>query len=162
MAAADMTVRARHDRMTGAQRVPEWMDSPRHRNVALHVVKGAHTVVFLALGAGVLETLRAGICQRPSRATGLAIVATFGEGVVLLASGNRCPLTGLAEELGAADGRVSDIFLPAWFARRIPSIFATLFGFGLGRLIEAQARGDDRYAVRRQTDASSPKMTGMT
>jgi len=116
------------------------MRTPRQRRLALYAVKGSHTLIFLALSASVLETLRAGIRGRPSRATGPAIAATIGEGLVLVVSGNRCPLTGLAEELGAADGRVSDIFLPAWFARHIPSICTALFGFGVGRLIEAQAR----------------------
>ncbi len=126
-------------RMTGSQRAMHRMALERHPRISLKVIRCVHTVVFVALGAGVLETFRAGIFQRPSRATGPAIVATFGEGLILLASGNRCPLTGLAEDMGAADGRVSDMFLPSWFARRIPSIFATLFGFGLGRLLEAQA-----------------------
>ena len=116
-----------------------WIRTPRQRRIALMAVKGGHTLIFLVLGSGVLEIVRAGVRGRPSRATGPAIVATIGEGVVLLISGNRCPLTGLAEELGAADGRVSDIFLPAWIARRIPSICMALVGFGLGRLIEAQA-----------------------
>jgi hypothetical protein len=116
------------------------MRTPRQRRVALYAVKGGHTLVFLALGAGVLETVRAGVRGHPSRATGPAIAATIGEGVILFANGNRCPLTGLAEELGAADGRVSDIFLPGWCARHIPSIANALFGFGLGRLIEAQSR----------------------
>jgi hypothetical protein len=124
---------------TPSERTTRWIDSPRRRRAALYVVKGGHTLIFFALSAGVLETVRAGVSKRPSRATAPAIAATIGEGIVLLASGNRCPLTGLAEDLGAADGRISDIFLPGWFARRIPSIFATLFGFGLGRLLEAQA-----------------------
>jgi hypothetical protein len=125
--------------MRSTDRTTGWIDSPQRRRAALFAVKGAHTLIFFALSAGVLETVRAGVSKRPSRATAPAIAATIGEGIVLLASDNRCPLTGLAEDLGAADGRVSDIFLPGWFARRIPSIFATLFGFGLGRLLEAQA-----------------------
>jgi hypothetical protein len=123
------------------------MRTPRQRRLALYVVKGGHTLIFLAMGAGVLETLRAGLRGRSSRATGPAIAATIGEGVVLYVNGNRCPLTELAEELGAADGRVSDIFLPAWFARHIPSIFTALFGFGVGRLIETQGRDGSRQLV---------------
>jgi hypothetical protein len=103
-------------------------------------VKGAHTIIFVFLGAGILETLRAGVTGRTSRATGPAIAATMGEGVVLWANGNRCPLTGLAEDLGAAHGEVSDIFLPNWFARHIPSICTAIFGFGLGRLIESSSK----------------------
>jgi hypothetical protein len=123
-----------------SQRVAGCLRSPRRRRLALVAVKGSHTLIFLVLGAGVLETVRAGFTGKSSRATGPAIAATIGEGIVLAVNGNRCPLTDVAEELGAEDGSVSDIFLPGWFARHIPSIATTLFGFGLGRLIEAKGR----------------------
>ncbi len=124
-----------------------WIRAPRQRRIALYAVKTGHTLIFLVLGAGVLETLRAGVRGHTSRATVPAIAATIGEGLVLLANKNRCPLTDLAEGLGAADGRVSDIFLPPWFARHIPSICTALFGFGLGRLIEAQSSDSARQTV---------------
>jgi hypothetical protein len=37
----------------------------------------------------------------------------------------------LVEALGAKDGRVSDIFLPAWFAERIPQLFGPPLVIGL-------------------------------
>ena len=114
--------------------------SSRQRRFALYAVKGFHTLIFFALGAAVLETVRAGVTGRTSRATGPAIAATIGEGIVLSLNGNRCPLTNVAEDLGAGHGNVSDIFLPDWFARHIPTVATTLFGFGLGRLLEAQSR----------------------
>lgn len=132
------------DRTPVTRGLARWTSTPRQRRLALVTVKGVHTLVFLVLGGGVLEIVRAGIRGRPSRATGPAITAVIGEGVVLLISGNRCPLTGLAEELGDADGRISDIFLPAWFARHIPSICTALVGFSLGRFIETQSRDADR------------------
>jgi hypothetical protein len=46
-----------------------------------------------------------------------------------------CPLTGLVESLGAESGRVSDIFLPRWFADRIPQIFGPLLAVGLFGLV---------------------------
>lgn len=118
--------------------------TPRQRRLALNIVKGSHTLIFVALGGCVVETVRAGVTGRQSRLTKPAIVATFGEGVILAANGNRCPLTGLAEDLGADEGGVSDIFLPNWFARHIPSICTALFGFGIGRLIEQQSRNADQ------------------
>jgi hypothetical protein len=69
----------------------------------------------------------------PRAVRALVIAAVIGEGLVLSVNDNRCPLTGLAEELGADEGRVSGIVLPDWYARHIPSICTTLFGFGLGR-----------------------------
>ena len=40
---------------------------------------------------------------------------------VFFANRGRCPLTGVAEDLGAEDGRVSDIFLPEALARTLPA-----------------------------------------
>lgn len=121
-------------------RIAEGLETPRRRRVGRAAVKGLHTLIFLLLSAGVLETVRAGLRGKPSRLTGAAIVATIGEGLILASNDNRCPLTGLAEELGSRHGEVSDIFLPRWFARHIPSIFTTLFGFGLGRLLGSKSR----------------------
>jgi hypothetical protein len=132
--------------------------TPNQRRRALTLVKGGHTLIFVALGGCILETVRAGITGRQSRLTRPAILATFGEGVILAANGNRCPLTGLAEDLGADDGRVSDIFLPSWFARHIPSIGTALFGFGLGRLIERQS---DDAAQRPDSKSFKPAMAGV-
>jgi hypothetical protein len=48
------------------------------------------------------------------------------------ASNNQvCPLTPLAEELGAARGSVVDIFLPAWAAKRIPLVAGSAALFAL-------------------------------
>lgn len=122
------------------RRVAGRADTPARRRLARTAVKGLHTGIFVLFSAGVLETLRAGLMRRPSRATNLAIGATLAEGVVLATNGNRCPLTNLAEELGADHGEVSDIFLPRRFADHIPSICTTMFGLGLGLLLEAKSR----------------------
>ena len=42
-----------------------------------------------------------------------------------------CPLTLLAERMGAARGSVTDIFLPKWFADRIFPICGSLYGIAL-------------------------------
>jgi hypothetical protein len=46
--------------------------------------------------------------------------------VVFAADGFRCPMTGMAERAGAASGSVTDIYLPAWFARNLPAIHLPL------------------------------------
>ena len=43
-----------------------------------------------------------------------------------MANGARCPLTSLAESLGADDGSVTDIYLPGWLARILPMIHVPL------------------------------------
>jgi hypothetical protein len=44
----------------------------------------------------------------------------------LPANGFRCPLTQLAEKIGAADGPVTDIWLPRWFAHNLPAVHVPL------------------------------------
>ena len=49
------------------------------------------------------------------------------ESLVFVANGFRCPLTDVAESLGAEHGSVTDIYLPAWFARNCrQSMFRSL------------------------------------
>jgi hypothetical protein len=45
---------------------------------------------------------------------------------VFAANGLRCPLTAVAESLGAEHGSVADIYLPTWVARNLPAIHVPL------------------------------------
>jgi hypothetical protein len=82
-------------------------------------VKLVHTGIFAVLSVCVLYVLISGVLNRINGWTWGALSAVVIEGFVLAASGWRCPLTQLAERLGAADGAVADIFLPKWLADRI-------------------------------------------
>lgn len=93
-------------------------------------VKVIHTAVFVLLSCCVLYVLASGAFNRITVWTWGAMVAIVVEGVVLLVSGGRCPLTTVAERLGAVDGAVADIFLPRWFADRIFPICTALFVIG--------------------------------
>lgn len=42
-----------------------------------------------------------------------------------------CPLSPLAEDLGAENGSVTDILLPIWISRRIPLVSGTVLLFGI-------------------------------
>ncbi len=109
--------------------------SPRvDRALAANAVKAIHTAIFAAFAAAVLHVFAAGVLDRRSRWTAPAVVLVLGESVVFFGNGWRCPLTGLAESLGAESGRVTDIFLPRWFADRIPQIFTPPFVVGLAML----------------------------
>jgi hypothetical protein len=99
--------------------------------VALVAVKAMHTGIFASLAGAVLYTFYSGVTGRVSRKTKLAVAAVLGESVIYAANGYRCPLTKAAEGLGAENGTVGDIFLPAWFARRLPQISSTVMGMGL-------------------------------
>ena len=55
----------------------------------------------------------------------------LAETVVFASNNQVCPLTPLAEELGAASGSVTDIYLPGWLSRRIPVFSGTTLVVGL-------------------------------
>ncbi len=101
------------------------------RPVALFAVKAVHTLIFFSMSWAVLYTLYSGLTNRVSRKTGMAVVAVLGEGIVFASNGGCCPLTKVAEGFGAANGTVGDLFLPQWFARRIPAVSSALMRVGL-------------------------------
>jgi hypothetical protein len=94
-------------------------------------IKIAHTVIFWALSGCVLYALFSAVADRITPWTWVAVCLVALEGVVLVASGWTCPLTLLAERLGAARGSVADIFLPKWFADRIFPICGTAYAIAL-------------------------------
>ena len=95
---------------------------PASRTAAF-AVKLVHSAIFLGVAASVAHVFYAGITGRNSRLTRIALSLALGESLVFAANGFNCPLRTLAEELGAESGQVTDIFLPRWFADRIPWIF---------------------------------------
>jgi len=99
---------------------------PAVRLTIFHV-KLIHTAIFWLLSACVLYLLSSGVADQITTWTWVAMGLVLLESVILAASGWTCPLTILAERLGAARGSVTDIFLPKWFADRIFSICGTTF-----------------------------------
>ncbi len=111
---------------------------PRHAlllSCAIVGIKVIHSAIFLVNAVSVLHIFWVGVSGRRSRWTGLSLLAATGESVVFVANHGRCPLTGLVEDLGADSGRVSDIFLPRWFADRVPHLFGPLLVIGLVALL---------------------------
>lgn len=96
-----------------------------HRR-ALAVVKGIHTVIWAFVEGAMLYLLASGAAGRSDRRAGAAAAIVGAESLVFLANGARCPLTGLAESLGAEDGSVTDIYLPGWLARSLPLLHVPL------------------------------------
>ncbi|WP_207956958.1 hypothetical protein [Rubrobacter tropicus] len=93
------------------------------RGAAIFAVKLVHSAIFLSVAASILQFFYAGVTNRGSRWTRFSLALAVGESLVFAANRFRCPLTGLAESLGAESGQVTDIFLPRWLAERIPWIF---------------------------------------
>jgi hypothetical protein len=92
----------------------------------LIALKVFHTVWWFLVEAAVLYLLVAGLRGRSDRRAAFAGAVVAGESVIFLANGGRCPLTGLAESLGAESGSVTDIYLPRWLAVSLPAIHVPL------------------------------------
>jgi hypothetical protein len=71
--------------------------------------------------------LYSGLFNRVGWWTLIAIVLVFAEGTALALNRGRCPLTTLAENMGAEDGSVTGIFLPRWLADRVFIIWGSTF-----------------------------------
>lgn len=99
---------------------------------ALWLIKAVHTVLFASIGAAIVMFVWDGLRGRPRRRTAWALAIALGESAVYVSNNQVCPLTPLAEELGAGSGSVVDIFLPDAFARRIPLVSSTALIAGLG------------------------------
>ena len=136
---------------------PRWAGAwpPRAfwRNSAIGSIKPAHTAIFLVNSAAILHIFVAGIRNHPSPWTGPALAVALAESTVFVANRGRCPLTNMAEGLGAKSGRVSDIFLPRWFADRIPQIRTPPLLIGMLAL----AFNTWRHAARRTTKRTPRK-----
>lgn len=95
-------------------------------NRTLVAVKVVHTVAWFSIEACVVYLLYAGFAGRTDRRAAVAAAVVGGETLVFAANGFRCPLTDVAESLGAESGSVTDIFLPRWFAHNLPAIHVPL------------------------------------
>lgn len=95
-----------------------------HRGLV--ALKVAHTLLWAAVEVSMAYLLYAGLKRRSGRSVAVAGAVVAGESVIFLANGARCPLTRMAESMGAERGSVTDIFLPRWFARNLPAIHVPL------------------------------------
>jgi hypothetical protein len=101
--------------------VPPPIDARR-----LAVIRGLHTAAWFSIETCVGYLLWSGATGRTDRRAALAAAVVAGECLVFVADGFRCPMTDLAEAAGAQSGSVTDIYLPAWFARNLPVIHLPL------------------------------------
>ena len=93
----------------------------------LFTVKAVHSLIFLALQTMIVYLVYTGIRGKTDRTTAIVGAIVGGECVIYAANGFRCPLTRVAEDLGAESGSVTDIFLPKWLAANVANIYAPMF-----------------------------------
>ena len=120
----------------------------RWRRTTLVAVKAIHTVLFASIAGAIAWFVLDGVRQRPSRSGALALALAIGESGLYLSNNQVCPLTPLAEEVGAERGSVVDIFLPGWAARRIPVVAGSALLVGMALNALALARHVSRGASR--------------
>ena len=106
---------------------PPGSDPPaRGSQAALGAIKVIHTLAWFSIEASMAYVLYAGFARRSDRRAGIAAGVVAVETVIFAGNGFRCPLTQVAERLGAERGSVTDIYLPRWFARNLPAIHVPL------------------------------------
>ena len=103
----------------------------RRRAAALDAIKALHTIIFASVGGAIGLFVWDGLRQRHGRRAAIALGVVLTESALYVSNNQVCPLTPLAEELGAERGSVADIFLPDWLARRIPLIGSSALLLGL-------------------------------
>ena len=104
---------------------------PGLRPWALFGVKATHSLAFWIIQSAIFYLLYKGFKKETDERAGVAAAIAMGETIIYAANGFRCPLTSLAEDLGAERGSVTDIFLPRWLASNIGNIYGPLLGLGL-------------------------------
>lgn len=118
--------------------------SSGRNDVALTLITAAHTLAWLSIESCMAYLLYAGAARRTDRRAALAGAVVAAESLIFAANRFRCPLTLLAEHFGAADGSVTDIWLPRWLAHNLPVIHVPLLAAAVylnGRNLRERAAG---------------------
>ena len=142
------------DASARARRAPAWsahLTRPaariipgRWRPSTLVAIKAIHTLIFASVAATILVFVWDGLRDRPRRRTAYAMGVALGEAAVYVSNNQVCPLTPLAEELGAESGSVVDIFLPDAVARRIPVVSSAALLVGVALNLRALVAANRR------------------
>jgi hypothetical protein len=90
-------------------------------------VKLVHTAAFFAIGACLVDFAYSALRGRSDRRAAASGAVVTVEALVYAANGFRCPLTTVAERLGAEHGSVADIYLPRWLEQHLPLITGPVF-----------------------------------
>lgn len=102
------------------------MPSERSNNLRLGVIKAVHTAIWATVEAAVGYLIFSGITKRTNRLVTGSAALVVAETAIFTINGFTCPLTQLAESVGADSGSVTDIYLPRWLARNLPAIHIPL------------------------------------
>ena len=84
---------------------PPGPGQPHGSEAALRAVKAAHTLAWFSIEAFMAYVLYAGFARRSDRRAGVAAAVVATETLIFAGNGSRCPLTQVAERMGAGRGR---------------------------------------------------------
>jgi hypothetical protein len=90
-----------------------------------------HSLIFFVLQTMICYLLYTGLTGRTGRKAAVVTAVVGVECAIYAGNRFRCPLTGLAEDLGAESGSVTDIFLPKWLAANVANIYGPAFVLAL-------------------------------
>ena len=121
---------------------------PRCHGATLALIKWFHTVVFLSVASLVVLFAWDGATRRTGRRNAVALTVALAESSVYVSNNQVCPLTPLAEDLGAENGSVTDILLPIWISRRIPLVSGSVLVLGIVLQLRNWRERRARSAVR--------------
>jgi len=105
-------------------REPEWNQMVKRGMLA--AVKLVHTIAWFAIESCVAYVLWTGFRKQTDRHVAIAAAVVATETLIFAGNGFRCPLTQVAERVGAERGSVTDIYLPRWLAHNLPAIHVPL------------------------------------
>jgi len=98
---------------------------------AVRLVKAIHTAAFAVIAASIVVYARDGLRSRSGRGAKVAVGIAVAESIVFASNNGVCPLTPLAEQLGADRGSVTDIYLPRWISERVPLVGGATLVFAI-------------------------------
>jgi len=110
----------------------------------LRIIKAVHTAAFAAISGALVVFACEGVRGRHGRLARAAASIGFAESIVFASNNQVCPLTPLAEQLGAASGSVTDIYLPSRVSRRIPLVGGGVLIIGLVAHVATWRRSRER------------------
>lgn len=90
-------------------------------------IKLVHSLLFFLIGICTIYVFIAAALDHITWLTWMAFGVAVVELLALVFNEWRCPLTDLAENMGAEVGSVADLFLPKWLSDNLFRVFGILF-----------------------------------
>jgi hypothetical protein len=101
----------------------------------LFYIKLIHSAVWLFFVSVIFYIVYAGLADRVTRWTWIAIASVVAEGLILMAFRGFCPLTVLGRRYSDSTAANFDIFLPEWLAYHNKRIFTAVYLIGVGLVV---------------------------